>query len=739
MILELAAGRLCALKLGSSLYTWTGVIGVVLAGMTVGNYIGGKLADRFADANKKVVSSLFVIASILSVLTIVLANSMKEWDFIVRLSWPVQVVTYISLLFLPSSVFLGAVYPAAAKAALEHRKGTGPSTTLSCLRPPTPAFEGRLAGASRTGRIIGAIYAFGAAGSIAGTFLAGFWLISAIGTAGVIWATSATLAATGLICNQGQRILKIWAAMLAVMVVLGTAHVQWIEQTGALLSLRQQPDPRVIYEDDSQYSHIRVVQESKKPDKRLFYQDKLQHSVLIMGDITNLRYDYERVYAATTEQISAGRNNMAVLAIGGGGFVFPRYLKQKWPASRVDVAEIDPAVPKAAMAAFGLAKDSGINIFIMDGRNFIDGLIAKKQAGRDVPDYDCVYGDAFDNFSVPYQLLTREFNNKVARILKEDGVYMLNIVDIYDSGLILGSVLNTLEQTFPHVYVLSPNVDQYNHNTYVLIASRRTIDADSLVSELGRYYRDVWLVSPEDAERCKERCGRIVLTDDYAPTDNLTAPIARRTALVQATNTHIKNAQRYKDLGYEDKFISECFEAMRPNTTLPLSTYLGIADDLMNAGEFEEAIVACKKALERYDRPGMRKDISPVYLCMGTAMKNRGQKEEAKKYFQKVIEEHTRRIEKGTVPTGIIAELGTAYISVDNIAEAVRCYERAVKAEPANPTYRYMLSEALIQQKNYAGAEAAINDAINAMKQADNNEAVPGFQKLLRQVEFQRR
>jgi predicted membrane-bound spermidine synthase len=43
MVVELVAGRLIARHVGSSLYTWTSVIGIVLAGIAAGNYIGGRI------------------------------------------------------------------------------------------------------------------------------------------------------------------------------------------------------------------------------------------------------------------------------------------------------------------------------------------------------------------------------------------------------------------------------------------------------------------------------------------------------------------------------------------------------------------------------------------------------------------------------------------------------------------------------------------------------------------------
>ena len=46
MSLELTGSRILAPLVGVSLYTWTGIIGVMLAGTTAGNYLGGVLADR---------------------------------------------------------------------------------------------------------------------------------------------------------------------------------------------------------------------------------------------------------------------------------------------------------------------------------------------------------------------------------------------------------------------------------------------------------------------------------------------------------------------------------------------------------------------------------------------------------------------------------------------------------------------------------------------------------------------
>src|SRR4030043_1867964 len=81
MVLELVASRLIARYLGSSLYTWTAVIGVVLAGITIGNYLGGRIADRYQA--RKALASLFAISSATCVLTIIANNLIGEWIWVV--------------------------------------------------------------------------------------------------------------------------------------------------------------------------------------------------------------------------------------------------------------------------------------------------------------------------------------------------------------------------------------------------------------------------------------------------------------------------------------------------------------------------------------------------------------------------------------------------------------------------------------------------------------------------------
>ena len=264
MVLEIVAGRLTARHLGSSLYTWTSVIGVVLAGITLGNYIGGRMADRFQA--RKTLACLFAISSVTCVVIIILNNVVGEWTWLWKFNWPMRVFIHVLLVFLLPSTLLGTISPVVAKMALDRGLPTG--------------------------RTVGSIYAWGAAGSIAGTFAAGYYLIAAMGTIAIVWIIAAVLVVMAILYCVRFWPLYIWAVMFCCVLVMGAAPWQWAKETGAGLALRKAPEKGIIYEDETAYCYVSVEQLSSAPDRRAFLQDKLKHSEIVMDDVLDLQYFY---------------------------------------------------------------------------------------------------------------------------------------------------------------------------------------------------------------------------------------------------------------------------------------------------------------------------------------------------------------------------------------------------------------------------------------------------------------
>jgi spermidine synthase len=514
MILELVAARLVAQNLGASLYTWTSVIGVILAGISIGNFLGGKIADRHVP--RRILPLLFLASSILSFSVLWLNHIVSQWARPDTFSWPSWVVLNVALVFLLPAVMLGTISPVVAKMALDECR--------------------------KMGSTVGNIYAWAAIGSIFGTFLTGFFLIDMFGTRAIVLFVALFVALLGLLLaatqpRGGAPFIVFWIVLLAGCGVLAFAPGASLEQWGVFLLLR--PDLNDLdYYDESNYFAIQVYDAYDMDATKVLALDNLVHAYIPTDDITNLVYDYESVYAAITERVARTDRSLRAFFIGGGGFVYPRYMEAMYPMARIDVAEIDPAVKIAAQAVLGLPADglSGVRTHIMDARNFVDDRLRADQTSTDPVLYDFIYGDAFNDLSVPYHLTTLEFNEKLEAMLAPDGVYMINIIDIYREGLgrFLGSFVSTALETFPYVYVFSSDAEgpTLDRDTFVVACGRQPLD----IFQLGRRRDDLeyegrlfaWSqagVRGGEMETVIARARGMILTDDFAPVDVLLAPI----------------------------------------------------------------------------------------------------------------------------------------------------------------------------------------------------------------------
>ncbi len=269
MMVEIVAGRLTARHLGSSLYTWTAVIGMILGGITLGYYLGGRLADSFSA--RKIIGWLLAASSGACIAAIILNNLMGEWTFLWRMEIAQRTLCHIAIVFFIPSMLIGAISPVAVKMALESKQ--------------------------HSGRTVGRMYALGAAGSILGTFLAGFWLIGTIGTVNTLWVTAGILLIIALIYQPRSAVMYVYTAIVIFLAVAGTTHSKCAQNIGSAMSLRQAQKPDILYETESQYCYIAVCQMSKQPDERLFMEDNLEsHSKIIMDRVRDLRLFYTQVY-----------------------------------------------------------------------------------------------------------------------------------------------------------------------------------------------------------------------------------------------------------------------------------------------------------------------------------------------------------------------------------------------------------------------------------------------------------
>ena len=400
MVLELVAGRITAPYIGVSLYTWTSVIGVVLAGISLGSYLGGRIADR--RASPRLLGVLFVLGGLASfaILAVDVLSAFSTIEALTRSTLPLAaalVALAIVLFFVPCTV-LGTISPVVVKLAVHDL--------------------------SRTGSTVGRIYAAGSVGSIVGTFATGFLLISWFGTHLIVWGVALVLVILGLLILLGRRWL--WALPALLLLAGGSllaSRLGWLDG----------PCTR-----ETNYFCIIVKDEERDGEPvRVLILDRLVHSYTSLNDPTKLVYGYERAYADVTAYQAQRLGRLSALFIGGGGYTFPRYMEAVYPGSELDVIEIDPGVTQVAYDSLGLQPEAHIVTYNEDARMFL--------AREPARSYDLILGDAFNDFSVPYHLTTREFNDRVRAWLADDGYYVVNIID-GPRGRFLRAYAHTLRQ-----------------------------------------------------------------------------------------------------------------------------------------------------------------------------------------------------------------------------------------------------------------------------------------------------
>jgi spermidine synthase len=492
MIIELVASRLISKYFGNSLFTWTGVIGVILAGISAGNYIGGRLADKYSPA--KIISPILFLASAL-VFSILALDALLGFFMGgvgatgITALLILRSILGISFLFLLPAAALGMISPVMAKYALE--------------------FGGLV------GTTVGTIYAMSTIGSIVGTFLAGFVLIPSLGVRTIVFVVALTLALLGLLVKGRALIFGLWAALIAAGLFLSTGPF-----SGAATLPPEERKDGVLYTTDSLYSHIEV-KNTEQGKKRILIMDGLIHNMHDLENPDNLLYEYERIFLAVTrvfERDLAKRSDFSTLTLGGGAMTFPAYLDKHLEAGRHEVVEIDPRVVETAHRYFDVPRDAKLKIHVMDARQFV-------QMNRAGPaKWDIIYLDAFNSFSIPYHLTTKEFTAGVRELLAEGGIVLANTIDIVKYGGFLNAYYNTLKAVFPHVEVYgSPNFSRELRSTFVIAASMFPLDRDVLVDPNGTVIAKK--VDDTVLADLRRRNGEKPLTDDHAPVENIMIPV----------------------------------------------------------------------------------------------------------------------------------------------------------------------------------------------------------------------
>ncbi len=459
LVIEILAVRMLAPHLGSSLPVFTGVVGVVLAGISVGAWLGGRLADR-TDPRSLIGAMLIVggLTAMASPLLIDLVGPSLSNDV-------VSIVGASAIGFLVPAALLSTIPPLVVKI--------------------------RLQSLDQTGAVVGSYSAVGTAGAILGSFMTGFFLVANYPTRPIVAVVGGLLCAVGVVMwfrRSTSRSIGAGAAAL----ILGT-------------TLILVPGP---CQYETTYHCAIVLVDEERPTGRTLLLDRLHNSYVDIADPTYLHFRYIRVMADVLE-VQGPPGPVAMVSIGGGGMTFPGYIEATRPGSTNTVLEIDGGV--VDIARKHLALHDNVNVVVEDAR-----LSLREVASSSA---DVVMGDAFSGLSVPWHLTTVEYVREIQRVLTADGVYLMNVID-YGPSRFARSTARTLASVFDHVVLLAPRsyLDGSGGN-FVFAASDATFDLAAIELALAR--RGDGEAAIYGAELADWAAGGLLLTDDFAPVDQM--------------------------------------------------------------------------------------------------------------------------------------------------------------------------------------------------------------------------
>lgn len=461
LILELLAARIVAPHVGASLETYSVIIGIVLAGIAAGSALGGKAADRLAP--RALLGPVMIGGGALAALTLGLVDAFGDH----AAGSPLGLVAVVLLSFFAPALLLSAVTPLVVKLQLRQLADTG--------------------------SIVGRYGAIGTAGALCGSFATAFVLVEAAPVSRLVLGLGLSVIVAGTAANAAlrqRRLVTVAGAGLAV---------------AAVLVLAGQGQRCVV---DNGYNCAEIVADPERPSGRLLVLDGAMHSYVDLDDPTYLGFPYMRTLAAAAEELSPSPARLEVLHVGGAGWTMPRYFEATRPGSVSTVLEIDGELVELAERQLGLERGPRMRAEIGDARHLLE-----RHAGDGA---DLVIGDAFSGLTVPWQLTTVEAAEELKRMLRPEGLYLMNIVDGPPFAF-LGAEAATLERVFDHVVVLVSGehhrkaLGPGEHNFIIAATDSASLAERLTADEAALSYRQLAELSVK-AEP---------LTDDWAPVDQL--------------------------------------------------------------------------------------------------------------------------------------------------------------------------------------------------------------------------
>ncbi|MBJ7595930.1 MAG: fused MFS/spermidine synthase [Candidatus Dormibacteraeota bacterium] len=462
---EICASRLLAPYFGNTTVVWANVIGLILVYLSVGYWLGGRVADR--HPHPRVLGGLLLVAAVaISVLPFIahpfLQLALQGFS---ALSIGVVAGSFFAtlLLFSVPVSLLGMVSPFAVRLAVRDVQTAG-------------SVSGRLSSLTTIG-------------AIAGTFVPALLLIPAIGTQRTLLCAAllVSLAAFPLLPRRAPIVSVVVAGLL----LIPPATVK--------------PVAGAVLERETQYEYVQVV---TTPDGRtaLRLDDGIADQSVYRPNtvLTGSEWDMPLVVPPLLD-----RPLRRVLVIGNAGGTMARSLAHEYPGVQIDGVEPDPAVSDIGRQLMGMADVPGLHVVEADGRAFLATTPAR---------YDLIVVDAYRQAYVPFWLVTQEFFALARAHLNGGGAIAFNMARVPGDDRLAQAVSGTLATVFPDARIW-PALS-FNE---LVVGFDHTVSPSALQTRLQQLPRDLRVLIPLVSSQLHAVAPVAdPLTDDHAPVEWLT-------------------------------------------------------------------------------------------------------------------------------------------------------------------------------------------------------------------------
>jgi predicted membrane-bound spermidine synthase len=477
---EIAAVRLLAPYFGASTIVWANTIGVVLVALSVGYWLGGRLADRHPN---------------MRALCLVALSAAVMLALVPFVSDPLLNVAVGALDEISAGAFVGSLLAVLVLVAV-------PVLLLGTVSP----WAIRLAvhSVEEAGTVAGRLYALSTAGSLVGTLVSALLLIPLVGTRRTFLIFALAIA---VVAVWGLRPLRRWALAPAAIAVLIALPV-------GTLKAKTEDGGRVIHEAETEYQYARVIEYPDGSRTLELNEGQADHSRCRAecdagpagprhpeSVLTGSYWDDQLILSFAGQAEPPRR----VAILGNAAGTFSRAYEEFFPQTRVDGVEIDSELSEIGRRYFDM-NNPRLHLYHEDARPFLHRIDAS---------YDVISVDAYRQPYIPFYLTTVEFFETARDRLAPGGVVVVN-VGHPDGERDLDRVLGaTMGEVFPHVrraLVTDTNT--------LLVAGERPLSADRLRAAVPSLPPALRPTALGAANRLGPRlAGGDVYTDDRAPVE----------------------------------------------------------------------------------------------------------------------------------------------------------------------------------------------------------------------------